>query len=262
MRELGCDRITREETIALARRWRQSGDEDALHRLVRGNVALAGHESIAFSRFNIDENDLFQAALVGLTMAARSYNPDLGAFSSYARRRIRAALVELVSRATRTGVSIGNDSYRRKAVLDLGAARERIFEAGETPTTAMIARALDVSEEIAAALDGATRPPVYIDKPSRAAQGDEETTQGFAHAVAGTMPDAETELIRSERERALEEAIAELPFQSRDIVVAIMIEGEKVGAMARRLRVPRKRIEQTLTDALAQLRQHLDRALR
>ena len=76
--------LTHEETLALIK-LSNSGDEEALDKLVRHNIALVHSVARKYKDRGVDYDDLFQTGCIGLVKAVRNYNADYGVrFSTYA----------------------------------------------------------------------------------------------------------------------------------------------------------------------------------
>lgn len=107
--------------LALARAWRDQGDEKALHRLTSAYMRLAISLASKFRRYGAPMGDLVQEASVGLLKAASKFDPERGVrFSTYAVWWIKASVQEYVMRnwsVVRTGSTTSQKSlffnYRR-----------------------------------------------------------------------------------------------------------------------------------------------------
>lgn len=244
---------TREENTALARRWRDHGDETALHQLVNRNVGLAAAEAWKFDSYGVDFDDRHQAALLGLVEAARAYEPRKGAFSSYARLPIRSAIMLVISRQTRTGVSIGNDRMRRMAIFKLGAVRNRILDDGEHPTPERLAVELDISVDIAVAMDAATRPPYALDAvPVR----ESRDLACESVSIEQQMVDDDDSEQSCTSVRA---ALSTLPLLQQQIVTAVVVDGDPPRRVAVRFGLRRSEVEEIVQTALAMMRGEISR---
>lgn len=81
--------------------------------LVKNNIGLVIYRSRKF-RFNSlsDSEDFIQAGLIGLLKAARSYNPNLSAFSTYAGRCIDIEILQEIRKNKERASSLqSNVSY-------------------------------------------------------------------------------------------------------------------------------------------------------
>ncbi|MBT6428603.1 MAG: RNA polymerase factor sigma-32, partial [Rhodospirillaceae bacterium] len=65
--------LEREQEQDLARRWRNQGDEDALHELVSAYVRLVVAMAARFRNYSLPMGDLIQEGTVGLMQAAERF---------------------------------------------------------------------------------------------------------------------------------------------------------------------------------------------
>ena len=85
--------------LDLARKWRNEGDEKALHRLVNAYLRLAVSMASKYRRYGADMTDLVQEAGIGLMKAAEKFDPERGVrFSTYAVWWIKASIQDYVMR--------------------------------------------------------------------------------------------------------------------------------------------------------------------
>ena len=122
-----------ETELALAYRWRDHKDEEALHRLINAYMRLAISMASKFKRYGAPMNDLIQEAGLGLMKAADKFDPDRGVrFSTYAVWWIKASIQDYVMRnwsMVRTGSTSSQKSLffnmrRVQARLEREAAAE------------------------------------------------------------------------------------------------------------------------------------------
>ena len=91
--------LERERELELARRWREEGDEKALHELVTAYVRLVVSMAARFRNYGLPMGDLVQEGNVGLMLAAARFEPERKVrFSTYATWWIRSAIQEYVLR--------------------------------------------------------------------------------------------------------------------------------------------------------------------
>lgn len=77
--------LEREEERQLGRRWREEGDEEALHRLVESHVRLVVKIAQRYRKSGIPLHDLVQEGNVGLMEAAARFDPEYdNRFATYA----------------------------------------------------------------------------------------------------------------------------------------------------------------------------------
>ena len=106
--------LEREHEFDLARRWREQGDEAALHELVSAYMRLVVSTAGRFRNYGLPMGDLVQEGNVGLMLAAARFEPERQVrFSTYASWWIRAAIQEYVLRnwsVVRTGTTAAQKS--------------------------------------------------------------------------------------------------------------------------------------------------------
>ena len=106
--------LEREEEHDLARRWREKGDEQALHRLIRSYTRLVVAMAAKFRNYGLPMGDLIQEGNIGLMQAAERFEPARDVrFSTYATWWIRAAIQDYVLRnwsIVRTGTTAAQKS--------------------------------------------------------------------------------------------------------------------------------------------------------
>jgi RNA polymerase sigma-32 factor len=83
----------------LARRWRDSGDEVALHELIESHARLVVRVAWDFRRSGLPLGDLVQEGNIGLAQAASRFDPERGVrFSTYANWWIMAEIQDFILR--------------------------------------------------------------------------------------------------------------------------------------------------------------------
>ncbi|NBC31605.1 MAG: RNA polymerase sigma factor RpoH [Alphaproteobacteria bacterium] len=142
--------LTAEEERDLARRWRDSGDEEAARKLVGSHMRLVVKIARKFSGYGVDLADVIAEGNVGLMQAVEKFDPELGyRFATYAQWWIRAAIQEYVLTA-RSLVRMGTTSAQKKLFFNLRRLKSRLAEYGEgdlsPDSVSSIARDLGVPE--------------------------------------------------------------------------------------------------------------------
>ncbi len=101
--------LTREREFELARRWRDSQDEEALHELVNAYSRLVIKIAARFRNYGLPMSDLVQEGNIGILQAAARFEPEREIrFSTYASWWIRSAMQDYVLRnwsIVRTGTT-------------------------------------------------------------------------------------------------------------------------------------------------------------
>jgi len=140
-------RLTREEELDLATRYREYGDAAAAYSLVTGNLRLVVKIALEYRRAFLNLLDLIQEGNIGLLQAVRKYDPLRGVpFSSYAAWWIRAYILKHLLDHWSI-VKVGTTNARRKLFFNLKKERERLEKAGITAGPKLLAEAFDASEQ-------------------------------------------------------------------------------------------------------------------
>tara|TARA_A100001011_G_scaffold389860_2_gene472172 strand:- start:68 stop:943 length:876 start_codon:yes stop_codon:yes gene_type:complete len=117
--------------LELARKWRNHGDEKALHRLVNAYLRLAVSMASKYKRYGADMTDLVQEAGIGLMKAAEKFDPERGVrFSTYAVWWIKASIQDYVMRNWSL-VRTGSTSSQKALFFNLKRVKARLSQEQE-----------------------------------------------------------------------------------------------------------------------------------
>ena len=124
--------LERDVEFELARRWRENGDEAALHTLVRSYMRLVVSTAGRFRNYGLPMGDLVQEGNVGLMQAAARFEPQREVrFSTYATWWIRSAMQDYVLRNWSI-VRTGTTAAQKSLFFNLRRLRARIEDASGT----------------------------------------------------------------------------------------------------------------------------------
>src|SRR5258705_588953 len=138
--------LSREEEQDLARRYRDTGDRDALFRLVTSNLMQVVRVALSFRRAARNLLDLVQEGNLGLLAAIERFDPELGVrLPTYAVWWIRAYIVKFLLDNVRL-VRVGTTNARRKLLRNLRQEKTRLEAAGFEVGPKMLADHFNVSE--------------------------------------------------------------------------------------------------------------------
>lgn len=123
--------LEKDHELDLARRWREDGDEKALHELVRSYTRLVVSVAAKFKNYGLPMGDLIQEGNIGLMQAAERFEPARGfRFSTYANWWIRSAIQDYVLRNWSI-VRTGTTAAQKSLFFNLRRLRAKIERANE-----------------------------------------------------------------------------------------------------------------------------------
>jgi RNA polymerase sigma-32 factor len=123
--------LEREHEFDLAKRWREQGNEDALHELVRAYARLVVATATRFRNYGLPMGDLIQEGNVGLMQAAARFEPEREVrFSTYAAWWIRSAMQDYILRNWSI-VRTGTTAAQKSLFFNLRRLRAKIEGKGE-----------------------------------------------------------------------------------------------------------------------------------
>ena len=252
--------LEREYEFELARRWREDGDEAALHELVRAYMRLVVSTASRFRNYGLPMGDLVQEGNVGLMQAAARFEPQREVrFSTYATWWIRSAMQDYVLRnwsIVRTGTTAAQKSLffnlRRLRARIEDSMRARLSDEGRRTIAEQLNVAVGEVESMEirlSAYDQSLNAPL-----SESSEDDWQdflpNTRPSPEAVAIGMRDADT------RSRWLAEALRELSPREQTIIRQRRLtdEGATLEALGRELGVSKERVRQLENRALGKLK--------
>jgi len=267
---MAAELLDAETEAALARAWRDEGDEQALHRLVTAYMRLAIAMAAKYRRYGAPMNDLIQEAGVGLMKAASKFDPDRGVrFSTYAVWWIKASIQDYVMRNWSL-VRTGSTSSQKALFFNLRRVKARIeAEAGiegRDPNSA------EIRGEIASELGVPLRDVDMMEARLSSADFSLNATQAgedgreWVETLEDDGPQAEHQVSRrSDLDRArswLTEAFGALTPRERMIIGARKLaeEPETLESLGIKLRLSKERVRQLEAQALRKMRQRLEAA--
>ncbi len=258
--------LEKEHELDLARRWRNDGDEKALHELVKSYTRLVVSAAAKFRNYGLPMGDLIQEGNIGLMQAAARFEPERDLrFSTYASWWIRSAMQDYVLRnwsIVRTGTTAAQKSLffnlrRLRAKIERTQGAEGLGEKGR----AQIAKELNVSlkdvEQMEGRLSGADNSLNAV----VGEDGDEEWQNFLAddrpnpEDIVMGMKDAKT------RSKWLEEALSTLSDREQKIIrdrhlqyetVTLEDLGSELGVSKERVRQLEARAMEKLKASIAQ----------
>lgn len=247
----------------LATRWRNCGDERALHELITAYLRLVVAMASRFRHYGLPMSDLVQEGNVGLMQAAMRFEPEREVrFSTYAAWWIRSAMQDFVLRNWSI-VRTGTTSSQKSLFFNLRRLRARIGDIGDAVMSAdaraRVARTLGVPEQdvdnMAARLSAPDR--------SLNAPLTEDGEGEWQDLLADDVADPETETMNAHDSKAraelVHEAMSDLSERERLIIRERKLEEDTVTleALGARLGISKERVRQIEGNALEKLRRAL-----
>lgn len=139
--------LSREEEHALAVRFREKGDLDAVTQLILSHLRLSVSIALEYKRLPFNIMDLIQEGNVGLMQAVKKYDPYKNArVATYAAWWIRAYILKYILQNWRL-VRIGTTEAQRKLFFRLSREREALEKRGMIVTPKLLADQLQVKEK-------------------------------------------------------------------------------------------------------------------
>jgi RNA polymerase sigma-32 factor len=257
--------LGREEEHDLAVRWKEAGDELALHRLIAAHMRLVIALANRFRHYGLPAADLIQEGHVGLLEAAARFEPEREVrFSTYATWWIRASMQDYILRNWSI-VRGGTSSAQKALFFNLRRLRARLNRNGEAQMVDVhraIAEAVGVSPGDVALMDARLS---GSDVSLNAPVGDEDAGASVerVHFLIddNPLPDETVgAVLDGERlQRWLNQALAVLNERELRIVTERRLSEEQVTleALGDRLGISKERVRQIENRALEKLRRAL-----
>ncbi|HJQ97006.1 MAG TPA: sigma-70 family RNA polymerase sigma factor [Candidatus Polarisedimenticolaceae bacterium] len=251
--------LSREEEQELARRYRETGDREALFRLITSNLMVVVRVALSFRRAAKNLLDLVQEGNLGLLAAIERFDPELGVrLPTYATWWIRAYIVKFLLDNVRL-VRVGTTNARRKLLRNLRQEKAKLEAQGIEVGPRLLAERFGVSEEDVTQVEQALRAhDVSLDAPLG---DDTDATRGDAFAASG--PSVEEEVARRELQQKVQVALAtfreDLSERERAILDERLLADDPVTlqAIGDRFGTTREAVRQAEVRLMARLKSHL-----
>jgi RNA polymerase sigma-32 factor len=244
----------------LARAWIVDRDEKALGRLVAAHLGLVIKIALEFRHSGPAMEDLIQEGNLGLTIAARRFDPDRATrLATYATYWIRACMLEHVVRS-HGPVRIGTTRSQRKIFFGLGRARRQLERDGATADAEHLASALGVeAEDVESMTARLTGRDVSLDAP----RGFDDQ-RPVAASLCEDDPNPEEMIAGIEedgqRRSMILEGLKVLDTRERAIIRARHMRQRPatLAWLGKKFGISRERVRQLELRAKAKLRQYVD----
>lgn len=256
--------LERDEEHVLAVKWKNDGDNDALHKLTHAHMRLVIAIAARFKHFGLPMSDLIQEGHVGLLEAASRFEPEREVrFSTYATWWIRASIQDYILRNWSI-VRGGTSSAQKALFFNLRRLRAKLGQ-GAAPVPdreihRQISEALGVSEDDVARMDARlSGPDTSLNAPVIESDGSAER-QDFLVSDAPLQDETVGAVIDQEkRSRRLHAALEVLNDRELRIVRERRLseEGATLESLGKALGISKERVRQIESRALEKLRSAL-----
>jgi RNA polymerase sigma-32 factor len=238
------------EEYMLAKRWREHGDLEALHKLVNSHLRLVAGIAKSYRGYGLPISELISEGNVGLIQAVKRFEPEKGfRLATYAIWWIKAAIQEYILRSWSL-VKMGTTVNQKKLFFNLRKAKSKISVLDEgdlrPDQVKLIARRLGVTEQNVVEMNRRLGGDVSLDAPIR-----EDGASGeWQDRLVDEYADQETTLAASEefgsRRKALSSALSALNDRERRIFEARRLAEEPITLqeLANEFGVSRERVRQ------------------
>lgn len=255
--------LEREYEVALARRWRDEEDADALHEIIEAHIRLVVRIASKFKGYGLPIGDLIQEGNRGLLEAANRFDPDRNVrYSTYATWWILAAMQEYIVRNSSI-VRIGTTPAQKSLFFNLRKLRAKL-------TDNLAARMTEEERELIASelrvpLAAVERMESHFSRPDQSlnATVGESDSNEFVDLLSDDSPTPEAivgDLIDSEtRAKWIADAMEHLTQREREVITRRFLKDDKItlAEIGETFGVTKERIRQIEGKALSKLREAL-----
>jgi RNA polymerase primary sigma factor len=243
--------LTAAQEVEIAKRI-ERGDKAAKDLLVNSNLRLVVSIAKKYQGHGLSLLDLIQEGIIGLIRAAEKFDWRKGfKFSTYATWWIRQAVQRGVANKART-IRIPVHIVEREQKISR-AERELVAQLERAPTDAEVAEKAKLPLKQVREVRAAARAVASLDKPV----GETDSAAfGDLFPSDERQPDEQVELELTER--ALHDAVAELPEREQEILklrygLGTDLDPKSLEEIGRILGITRERVRQLEADALRRL---------
>lgn len=143
--------LTLEQEQEYATKWKEEGDIEAAHSLVRAHLRLVVKVAAGYKGYGLPLNELISEGNIGMLQATQRFDPEKGfRFTTYAIWWIKASIQEYILHSWSL-VKIGTTAAQKKLFFNLRRLKSQIKALGENDLNPeqleTIATSLGVSQE-------------------------------------------------------------------------------------------------------------------
>lgn len=244
--------LTAEQEVSLAQRI-HAGDEQALLRLIEGNLRFVVTIAKPYMGLGLTFGDLISAGNLGLITAAQRFDETRGfKFCSYAVCWIRQSILKALSQYSNTVALPANKQALLSKARAITSSLEQELE--RTPSVAEVTESLDADERELAWVQKTSEAPISLDAPL--VDDDPSATLGDMLVDATSCTD--DSLMRESLHSDLEHSFSILSDRERDILKLYFGIDHRhpytFNEIAAIMRLSNERVRQIHRDAILRLR--------
>jgi len=258
--------LTAEEELSLSKRWRDTEDMEAAHKLVTSHLRLVAKIAMGYRGYGLPLSELISEGNVGMMQAVKRFDPERGfRLATYAMWWIRAAIQEYILHSWSL-VKMGTTAAQKKLFFNLRKLKgqmQAIDEGDLTPEqVAKIAKELGVPEADVISMNRRLGAPDHsLNAPLRV-DGDGE----WQDWLVDESDSQETRLAESEemgkRRKLLGDAMKSLNERERHILEERRLKDEPTTLedLSQQYRISRERVRQIEVRAFEKLQKSIKSA--
>ena len=252
-----------EEELELARRWRDTEDEQAAHRLVTSHLRLVAKIAMGYRGYGLPVGELISEGNVGMMQAVKRFDPDRGfRLATYAMWWIRAAIQEYILHSWSL-VKMGTTAAQKKLFFNLRRLKGQMaaFEEGDLQPeqVAKIAHTLQVPEQDVVSMNRRLNAPDNsLNAPLRA-----DSEGEWQDWLVDDSDNQETVLAEAEdmgnRKQLLGDALKTLNERERHILIERRLKDEPttLEELSQQYNISRERVRQIEVRAFEKLQKSM-----
>ena len=251
--------LTPDEELELSRRWHESQDMEAAHRLVTSHLRLVAKIAMGYRGYGLPVGELISEGNVGMMQAVKRFDPDRGfRLATYAMWWIRAAIQEYILHSWSL-VKMGTTAAQKKLFFNLRRLKGQMqaIEDGDLKPeqVSKIARMLAVPEQDVVSMNRRLAAPDHsLNAPVRA-----ESEGEWQDWLVDESESQETELANREelsgRKALLQGALRTLNERERHILIERRLKDNPttLEELSQQYNISRERVRQIEVRAFEKL---------
>jgi len=255
--------LSPEEELALAKRWRDQGDERAAHKLVTSHLRLVAKIAMGYRGYGLPVGELISEGNVGMMQAVKRFDPERGfRLATYAMWWIRAAIQEYILHSWSL-VKMGTTAAQKKLFFNLRRLKGQMaaLEDGDLKPEQVekIARVLAVPEQDVVSMNRRLASPDHsLNAPVRA-----DSEGEWQDWLVDEQETQESELADREdignRRMLLGEALKTLNERERHILIERRLKDEPttLEELSQQYNISRERVRQIEVRAFEKLQKSM-----